>query len=177
MISKKFLRRIRFEGTLGTLFYVAVGIILALGINQGLALALSTDMPVVAVESNSMVPTFYKGDILVIQGVTDPGQYWNFLEVGDVIVFSPEGKPIPIVHRLIGKNTDGTFQTMGDANDGRQLPFEKHIEPSQIHGKMLLIIPFLGWIKIGATEYLLPNIGWVTLAVVTVTFLYLIIKN
>jgi signal peptidase len=165
------------EGTLGTIFYVAIGVFLALGINQGLAFALSTDMPVVAVESNSMVPTFYKGDILIIQGVSDPSQYQDFLQIGDVIVFSPEGKAIPIVHRIIEKNPDGTFQTMGDANQPRQLPFEKRIEPSQIHGKMLFIIPFLGWIKIGATEYLLPNVGWVFLAVVTVTFLYLIIKK
>jgi len=165
------------EGTLGTIFYVAIGVFLALGINQGLALALSTDMPVVAVESNSMIPTFYKGDILIIQGVSDPDLYQDFLEIGDVIVFSPESKAIPIVHRIIDKNPDGTFQTMGDANNGRQLPSEKRIEPSQIHGKMLFIIPFLGWIKIGATEYLLPNIGWVILAVVTVTFLYLIIKK
>jgi signal peptidase len=165
------------EGTLGTIFYIAIGVFLALGINQGLAFALSTDMPVVAVESNSMVPAFCKGDILVIQGVADPFQYRDFLEIGDVIVFSPEGKTIPIVHRLVEKNDDGTFQTMGDANDGRQLPFEKSIEPSQIHGKMLFIIPFLGWIKIGATEYLLPNMGWIALAIVTVTFLYLITKK
>ncbi|NIO21551.1 MAG: signal peptidase I [Candidatus Aenigmarchaeota archaeon] len=171
------IKKIKIEGTLGTVFYIAVGIFLALGINQGLAFALSTDMPVVAVESNSMVPTFYKGDILIIQGIADPNLYSDFLEIGDVIVFSPEGKATPIVHRLIGKNIDGTFQTMGDANNGRQLPFEKSIEPSQIHGKMLFIIPFLGWIKIGATEILLPNIGWVVLAVVTVTFLYLIIKK
>ncbi|NIO20350.1 MAG: signal peptidase I [Candidatus Aenigmarchaeota archaeon] len=169
--------KIKIEGTFGTVFYIAIGIFLALGINQGLAFALSTDMPVVAVESNSMVPTFYKGDILIIQGIADSSLYWNFLEIGDVIVFSPEGKSTPIVHRLIAKNADGTFQTMGDANNGRQLPFEKNINPSQIHGKMLVIIPFLGWIKIGATEYLLPNIGWVVLAVVTITFLYLIIKK
>jgi len=169
--------KIKFEGTLGTIFYIAVGIFLALGINQGLALALSTDMPVVAVESNSMVPLFSKGDILIIHGVGDPNLYWDFLEVGDVIVFSPEGKTIPIVHRLITKNADGTFQTMGDANNGRQLPFEKSIEPSRIHGKMLFIIPFLGWIKIGATEFIIPNIGWVALIIVTVTFLYLIIKK
>ncbi len=169
--------RINLEGTRGTLFYIAVGIFLALGINQGLAFALSTDMPVVAVESNSMVPTFHKGDILIIQGVRNPEEYWDFLKVGDIIVFSPEGRSTPIVHRLIKKNADGTFQTMGDANNERQLPFEKSIKPSQIHGKMIFVIPFLGWIKIGATEYLLPNIGWVMLFVVTVTFLYLIVKK
>jgi len=169
--------KINLEGTRGTLFYIVVGIFLALGINQGLALALSTDMPVVAVESNSMVPTFHKGDILIIQGVRNPEEYWDFLKVGDIIVFSPEGKSTPIVHRLVKKNADGTFQTMGDANNGKQLPFEKNIKPSQIHGKMIFMIPFLGWIKIGATEYLLPNIGWVVLFAVTVTFLYLIIKK
>lgn len=177
MRSKFRIPKIRIEGTFGTIFYIAVGIFLALGINQGLAFALSTDMPVVAVESNSMIPAFHKGDILIIQGVSDPNQYWDFLEINDVIVFSPEGKSTPIVHRMIKKNADGTFQTMGDANNGRQLPFEKSIQPSQIHGKMLFIIPFLGWIKIGATEYLLPNIEWVILLAVTVTFLYLIIKK
>jgi signal peptidase len=177
MRSRNRIPKIRIEGTFGTVFYIAVGIIMALAINQGLAFALSTDMPVVAVESNSMIPTFYKGDILIIQGVSDSSLYWDMLETGDVIVFSPEGKYTPIVHRLISKNADGTFQTMGDANNGRQLPFEKSIKPSQIHGKMVFIIPLLGWIKIGATEYLLPNIGWVVLAIVTVTFLYLIIKR
>ena len=168
--------KIRLEGTFGTVFYIAIGIVLALAINQGLAFALSTDMPVVAVESNSMVPTFYKGDILIIQG-TSPEQYWNSLKIKDIIVFSPEGKSTPIVHRLIKKNADGTFQTMGDANNGRQLPFEKHILPEQIHGKVVFIIPFLGWIKIGATEYLLPNTGWVLLLAITVTFLYITIKD
>ena len=60
--------KVSFEGNTGTIFYVIIGILLAFGINQGLALALSTEIPVVAVESNSMVPTFYQGDILIIQG-------------------------------------------------------------------------------------------------------------
>ncbi len=140
-----------------SVIYVVLGIIFAFGTNQGLAFALSTDMPIVAVESDSMVPTFYRGDILVLQGVPA-----DQLIVGDIIVFSPPSQPTPIVHRVIGINPDGSFQTKGDANSG-QLSFEKSITENQIHGKEILIIPYLGWIKIGMMEYLLPNILWVIL--------------
>lgn len=157
-----------------TVGYVLLGIVLAFLINQGMAFALSTDMPIVAVESNSMIPTFYKGDILVLQG-TPVDQ----LKIGDIIVFSPKGKasgsiiglPIgsdgstPIVHRIVKANPDGSFQTKGDANPG-QLYFEKHIEPYQIHGKSVLIIPYLGWVKIGITEYVVPNALWVAIAAI-----------
>jgi len=167
----------RWSGRLGRFIsntlYIVLGIVMALAINQGLALALSTDMPIVAVESNSMVPTFYKGDILVLQGVP-PEQ----LKVGDIIVFSPtiDSQPrkdtglfsflnprgsTPVVHRIVKINPDGTFQTKGDANSG-QLPFEKRITPEQIHGKEILVIPWLGWIKLGITEYVIPNITWIT---------------
>ncbi|GEM_PF-486609 len=158
-----------------TLFYIIIGIILAFGINQGMALALSTDMPVVAVESDSMIPTFYKGDMLLLKGVPP-----EELKVGDIIVFSPNiqktvnpetGKityslgGTPVVHRIIEINPDGTFQTKGDANHN-QLDFEKRIEPAQIHGKEIMIIPHLGWVKIGITEYIIPNALWILLAVV-----------
>lgn len=137
--------------------YVVLGILFAFGTNQGLAFALSTDMPIVAVESDSMVPTFHRGDILILQGIPE-----EQLIIGDIIVFSPPSQPTPIVHRIIEINPDGTFQTKGDANSG-QLPFEKEIAGNQIHGKEILIVPYLGWIKIGMMEFLLPNILWVIL--------------
>jgi signal peptidase len=172
--------RIKFEGNVETIIYVVLGILLAFGINQGLAFALSTDMPVVAVESNSMVPTFHKGDILIIQGVRDPKDYDKFLEVGDVIVFTQSGRQIPIVHRIIRKNPDGTFQTKGDANPGPIVSNnvnEREVKPEQIKGKMLIIIPYLGWVKIGITEYIIPNILIVIPIIIAVTFLYFIAKN
>ena len=129
--------------------YILLGIVMAVMINQGLAFALSTDMPIVAVESNSMVPTFFRGDILVLQGVPQEN-----LKLGDIIVFSHPTGDVPIVHRVVGINPDGTFQTKGDANAG-QLYFEKHIEPSQIHGKSIMIIPYLGWVKIGVTDFVM----------------------
>jgi hypothetical protein len=77
----------------------------------------------------------------------------------------PEGSGRAIVHRIIEVNSDGTFQTKGDAN-ANQLPFEKRISYSQVHGKEIAIIPALGWVKIGVTEYIFPNIGIVVLVVV-----------
>jgi signal peptidase len=165
------------EGNKGTVIYIVVGIFLAFAINQGLAVALSTDMPVVAVESNSMVPTFYQGDILVIQGVSDPRDYKDFLKIGDVIVFQPEGRIIPIVHRIVAINPDGSYQTLGDANNGNQLPFEKNISPEQIKGKMIFIVPYLGWLKIGMTNYIWPNIFLVILILGAVTFLYYLLQK
>ena len=68
---------------------------------------------------------------------------------------------------IIKKNPDGSFQTMGDANNV-QLPFETHIDASQIHGKEIMIIPLLGWIKIGLTDIVMPNMVWIIVAVVGV---------
>ena len=167
-------------GTTGTIIYVFLGVFLAFGINIVLGQALSTDMPVVAVESNSMVPTFYQGDILIIQGVKNPDFYKDVLKIGDVIVFSVEGRDVPIVHRIKEINQDGSFQTQGDASTG-QHPFEKSILPSQIHGKVIAIIPYLGWVKIGVTEYIFPfvmkNLVLVVAICATVMLLYIMVKK
>lgn len=157
--------------TSSSIFYVIIGVLLAFAVNQGLALALSTDMPIVAVESNSMVPAFYKGDILILQGVSA-----DQLRVGDVIVFSPPNQEIPVVHRIIEINPDGTFQTQGDANPD-QIWYEKSIRDSQIHGKEILIIPLLGWIKIITMEYLIPNLMWMILGVALIGLVYLGNRN
>jgi signal peptidase I len=146
------------ESPWSTVAYIILGIAVAYGINVGLSVILGSDMPVVAVESNSMVPTFSRGDILILRGAVA-----SDLKIGDIIVYSPDSRSVPIVHRIIAINDDGTFQTKGDANSG-QLPFEKRILPNQIHGMVLVVVPYAGWIKIAVTSYLLPNILLVALA-------------
>ena len=153
-----------YKNNLSTVVYIAVGILLAFGLNLGMGVVLATDLPIVAVESNSMAgqnpDSFYKGDILILQGTSSED-----LEIGDIIVFTPDSHQTPIVHRIIAINADGTFQTKGDAN-ARQLSFEKKISPSQIHGKVIAIVPSLGWIKIGFSEYVIPNIVPLTALVI-----------
>ena len=152
-----------------TILYIVLGIVLAFGINGGLALALATDLPIVAVESNSMKSdrpdSFQRGDILIIQGEQS-------YQIGDVIVFSPPSQDTPVVHRIVSRNPDGTYQTKGDANSG-QLSFEASISKGQIHGKRILIIPYLGYIKIGITDYIIPNLPYVAAIVIFVYIVYI----
>ena len=154
-----------------TIIYIVIGIVLALLVNFGLGAVLSTNTPIVAVESNSMQPTFSRGDILIIQG-SNPDQ----IKQGDIIVFTTTQKGAPIVHRVLTRNADGTFQTKGDANGG-QLDFEKSIQTSQILGKEILIVPLLGWVKIFITESVVPNSLILIIAVVLVVFIYSITKR
>ncbi|MBU5537206.1 MAG: signal peptidase I [Candidatus Aenigmatarchaeota archaeon] len=68
-------------------------------------------------------------------------------QVGDVIVYSVEGIRAPIIHRIIKINDDGTYQTKGDNNSG-QLSYEFSIKPEQIKGKVIFIIPKIGYFKV-----------------------------
>ncbi len=86
---------------------------------------------------------FSKGDILIVMGADE-------YDVGDVIVYSTSERQYPIIHRVVGKNWT-TYSTKGDANSG-QLGFETEIQPSQIHGRAVFKVPYLGWLKVKAVE-------------------------
>jgi len=161
------------EGWIGTLLYILLGIIIAFGINKILGLALSTDMPVVAVVTTSMKHdettdvVFYqwveenlgltrediekwpinggfdRGDILVVKG-----EKLENLKVGDVIVFSVSNQRVPIVHRIVKIDGD-VFITKGDHN---RLEDHYSTKYEDIHGKVIFIIPKLGYFKLWFTE-------------------------
>jgi len=125
------------EGWFGTLVYLFLGFVIAYAVNFGLGYLLSTSTPVVAVFSNSMVPTFYKGDMMLVQGVED-------VSVGDIIVFNVPDRSYPIIHRVNEINSEG-IRTKGDNNF--------YIDPwrinkEDIYGKAILKFPLLGWVKI-----------------------------
>lgn len=71
--------------------------------------------------------------------------------LGDVIVYHTTARTNPIIHRIVGFNE--TYQTKGDANNG-QILFEKAIDPAQVSGKAILKIPYLGWPKVWLVELL-----------------------
>ncbi len=98
---------------------------------------------------------FRKGDIIIVWGRFKP-------KVGDVIIFKPNSDsqaPRPIIHRII-KIDNGIMQTKGDHN-AQQLTKsnnyyktdETNITQEQIIGKAIFKIPYLGWIKILASEF------------------------
>ncbi|MBI4163894.1 MAG: signal peptidase I [Candidatus Aenigmarchaeota archaeon] len=164
-------KKLKNADTKSTIIYILVGILLAVFVFFGSGAMLSTSTPIVAVESNSMQPTFSRGDILIIKGASA-----EEIKQGDIIVFFAPERGAPIVHRVVTRNADGTFQTKGDANGG-QLPYEKNIQASQILGKEILILPLLGWVKIFITETVLPNAWVLIVVVVIVVFIYSVAKK
>ncbi|MFQ5815257.1 MAG: signal peptidase I [Candidatus Hydrothermarchaeaceae archaeon] len=138
-----------------TIIYVFVGLVLATVINQGLGFALETSRPVMAVVSGSMEPTFYRGDLVVVNGI-----YAEDIEVGDIIVYDNPYRGIPVVHRVIEikETEDGLeFYTKGDNIKTNYLSDQQSgiappIRQRWIRGKVVLVIPKLGWLRVMLTE-------------------------
>ncbi|MFQ6136331.1 MAG: signal peptidase I [Candidatus Hydrothermarchaeales archaeon] len=142
------------EEIISTIKYIAIGLILAVFMNQGLGYALGTQKPVMAVVSNSMAPTFYKGDLVIVRGI-DPDQLLR----GDIIVYQNPAKGIPIVHRVVKiEDYEGSllFYTKGDHNfytdqDPRS-GISTPVKGEWINGRVIFIIPKLGYFKLGTME-------------------------
>lgn len=80
------------------------------------------------VQSNSMAPTFYKNDIIVIK---EEKEY----KVGDIVTYKTT-KGNLITHRIIEKY-ENVFYTKGDNNNIKD---EKEVLNEQIVGKAIFII-------------------------------------
>lgn len=98
---------------------------------------------------------FKKGDIVIVIGRFTP-------KIGDIIIFKPNSDslaPRPIVHRII--NIDGSiYSTKGDHNSAQLSKDnnyfqtdETHIEKSQVIGKVVFKIPYIGWFKLWVTDF------------------------
>jgi len=99
---------------------------------------------------------FNKGDIMLLRGV-DP----HNMKKGTIMVYWSK-KPYPIIHRYIGNNTEEnkTNFLMSKGDNGLTNPWfiqqtflnEKEISPNSVVGQAFLRIPYLGYVKIWATE-------------------------
>ncbi len=133
------------EGWFGVIVYLFLGFVIAYGVNNALGFALNTKTPVVAVFSDSMNPTFFKGDMIIVYGEKN-------INIGDIVVFDSPDKVYPIIHR-VAQIRNGGIVSKGDNNptsdEGRWgvIPFDK------IYGKAFLKIPLLGWVKILFVEF------------------------
>lgn len=83
---------------------------------------------------------FKKGDIPI---VSNSPPY----AVGDIIVYDITSQRVPIIHRIVKINGDGTYQTKGDHNSG-QNPYEGSVQKSQIRGKVIFLVPYLGYLRV-----------------------------
>ena len=92
------------------------------------------------VKSGSMEPAIKTGGIVVIKPSTS-------YEVGDIITFGKDTKTqIPTTHRILKIDGDGplrTFTTKGDANDSEDPQVTRL---GDISGKVVLTVPYLGYI-------------------------------
>ncbi len=87
------------------------------------------------VVSGSMEPAVGIDDLIVIKSQRS-------YEVGDVITFSSSGK-LPVTHRIVAINEDGSFQTKGDANNGADV---QPVYPADITGKVILVLANGGYV-------------------------------
>lgn len=83
----------------------------------------------IVVRGESMEPAYHLGDLLYVRSTSDYAP-------GDIAVYrNPKGAPgagTLVVHRILARNDDGTFQFKGD---NRDLPDDLHVRPSDLVGQ------------------------------------------
>lgn len=149
--------------------YFALGLLIAFLFHKLVGLALGTPIPLIAVVSASMEHRnpelthyawleqrfgynrsyvkswpFAKGISVGDLPIVAKAEHY---EVGDVIVYAVAGQRAPIIHRIVKINEDGSFQTKGD-NNLHQWSYELSVRPEQVYGKVVLVIPYLGWPRV-----------------------------
>lgn len=100
------------------------------------------------VSSGSMQNEIMINDLIVIRKTDE-------YEVGDIITYLKEGEGIPVTHRIIKINPEGTYVTKGDANNTEdRFPVEKDeilgevVKIKEGAGVKLLWLQSQGWIYI-----------------------------
>jgi signal peptidase I len=128
------------DGFLKIAYYIFVAAIAALGLLLLLSAMPNASVSVKIVQSGSMEPNIKTGSIVIIHSQSS-------YKVGDVITFFFNSHDeTPTTHRVVKMGEDdgeARFTTKGDANENVD-PGE--IEEDAVMGKVLLSIPFVGYI-------------------------------
>ena len=114
---------------------IIAGSIILLGV---LFTTLNPDYSTYAVRSGSMEPAISTGSLIIIKSVSN----YSTLQKGEIITFKDEGHTT--THRIydISQDQDSfSFVTKGDAN---QNPDSEPVPESDINGKFVLEIPYIG---------------------------------
>lgn len=110
-------------------------------VSYGLPAASGSPRPFLAIATGSMVPTFHRGEFVVIHHVAPAD-----IKVGTIIAFSVSCLPAPTVHRVIrivSGPPDWVYQTKGDANPSQDpctVPY------SHVLGAVAFYLPYLGFL-------------------------------
>ncbi|MDE1725638.1 MAG: signal peptidase I [Thaumarchaeota archaeon] len=127
----------------------------------GLRVTFGTENPFYVVSSGSMVPNLNVFDVIVVNGNLPYEQ----LKVGDIIVFNrPVTHDKVIVHRVaeILSQDPRIIRTKGDANPGSIPGTDFPISKVDYIGKVVYVIPQIGYV----TRILTPPINYIIIAVI-----------
>ena len=191
---------------LKTALAIALIVAVIIGVFFGMQLALGASVPIRVVESGSMcVPydgrcngwshpfdqTLHVGDIIIIQKV-DPATLNANYPNSDIIVYRTPNGATPIVHRIVEKqeiNDTLYFKTKGDGNRPivwpnipsmyDNIPDSKGVPQNLIEGKVILRIPWFGWITLfmRGNSWALPVIIALVILLVVIEYVFPLIKE
>lgn len=91
------------------------------------------------VSSGSMEPTITTGSLILTSAA-------ERYQVGDVITWSERRGSLPTTHRIIGERLQNgrlVYETQGDANDD---PDPRPVRNDEVIGKVVLSVPYLGYV-------------------------------
>jgi signal peptidase I len=137
--------------------------------------------------NHPFAPTMHKGDIIIIQGV-DPKTLNADYPNSDIIVFHrPDNPSELVVHRIISEEVrEGKiyFLTKGDGNnppDTWPNPPAYHdpwgeVSQDLVVGKVIMRIPWIGWITIGMQELGVSGTATVVPLIVILIILAIIVE-
>jgi len=132
-------------------FIVAVALLLIVSI-----LPITGNYKIMTVISGSMAPEIKMGSVVVVKPVSD-------YKIGDVITFGPYNKTkAPTTHRIYDikvVDSESVYITKGDVNNA---PDSREIKKSDIVGKVLFSVPFMGY----AVEFAKKPLGFALIIIV-----------
>jgi signal peptidase len=121
---------------------------------KGLSVLTNSSSPIVVVLSGSMEPAFQRGDVLFLWNRNEKS------EVGDIVVYEIQQKPVPIVHRVLREHHNSKKQlllTKGDNNPVDDLGLyaygQNYLNKERdIIGTVKGYFPYVGYVTILITE-------------------------
>ena len=123
-----------------SIYYLFVLCLVGIGVLLlGTMTPLGGSMKIKIVKSGSMEPAIMTGSIVIIK----PEEAYH---VGDIITFGLDTKTqIPTTHRIVAISDASSpiYTTKGDANDAND---PSNTRQSDIHGKVITAVPYLGFL-------------------------------
>lgn len=102
----------------------------------------------VAVMSNSMVPIFQRGDIVIVKKINE--ENLHLLRINDIIEYRLDN--YIVIHKIVNIEEENDmlyFKTKGDNNNA---PDVKYVKENQVIGIVKLVIPKLGYPTVWLSE-------------------------